>query len=324
MRRLRDVVPASVARWLPARLGAHRLAWLAVARKDVADASRSWLLYALAATFVAFMGLGAAVPPLEFRSLSGEMAAQLPPLDVALAVDILVQPLQPLVLLTALVVAYRSIVGEAEQRSLHVLLGLPVTRRDLFVGKLVGRSVLVVGSMALGFGVAGGVVAVWYDSFDVSMYIAFAGLTVLLGVVSTAIGVGISGAARSRARAMGAAVVTFATFTFFWQALPASIYYLQQGELAPRTGGIAGPSPAPAWFVFLQNLKLQRAYKVLVHEWVTPVFRTSPGAEHYGEFYVKGPEPFYLEPWFSVVVLVAWAGLFLGLGYWRFRDADLE
>jgi ABC-2 type transport system permease protein len=314
------VVPTSVAARLPARVGNHRLAWLAVARKDVADAGRSWLLYALAATFLAFMGLGAATPPIELAS-----AENLPPveLDESLAIDILIQPLVALVPLTALVVAYRSIIGEDEQGSLQVLLGLPVTRRDLFVGKLVGRSVVVVATLLLGFAVAAGIIAGWYDSFDVWAYLRFAGLTVFLAVVSTAIAVGVSGFARSRARAMGGAIVTFATFTFFWQALPASIYYLQRREVAPRTSGAAGPTAAPAWFVFVRNLKLQRAYEILVHEWVTPVFRKAPGADHYGAFYVEGPTPFYLEPWFSAVVLVGWAALFLGLGYWRFSRVDL-
>jgi ABC-2 type transport system permease protein len=324
VKRISDVLPAAVAAWVPARVGRHRLAWLAVARKDIADAGRSWLLYALAATFLAFMGLGAATPPIQFSSASAEMAERLPPLGVALAIDIMITPLEALVPLTALVVGYRSIIGEQEQRSLQVLLGLPVTRRDLFVGKLVGRSVVVVGTMLVGFVGAAVVIAGWYETFEVWMFLEFVGLTVFLAVVSTAIAVGISGFARSRARAMGGAIVTFATFTFFWQALPASIHYLQKGEIAPQTGVLGEPVAAPAWFVFLRNVKLQRAYKVLVHEWVTPVFRTSPGTEQYGDFYVEGTQPFYLEPWFSAVVLVAWAALFLGLGYWRFSRADLD
>lgn len=65
---------------------------------------------------------------------------------------------------------YRAIVGERESGSLKFLLGLPHTRRDVILGKLIGRVSTVTVAVLVGFAIVGVHLLVIAETFSVAAY----------------------------------------------------------------------------------------------------------------------------------------------------------
>jgi len=123
-----------------------------------------------------------------------------------------------------------SFAGEAEDGVLPYLVAQPLTRAEVFFGKLAGLLVAMSLSLAIGFGVA----AVWIGAgggVSPAAFGALAGGAWLLGIVTTTIGVLIAVAARNRARALAAAVGV-------WLAL---VFLCDFGVLALAASRAVGP-----------------------------------------------------------------------------------
>lgn len=297
--------------------------WLAVARRDAADATRSWLLYALTGLLVAMFGVlvfGYGLtyePPLQPPD-------EPPPPDTPHTVRAFGQVASTgaiLVPLVALVVGYLAVAGEREAGSLRLLLGHPVTRRDVFAGKALGRVAVVSTSLLVALGIAGLGLPPLYRGFDAAAYAAFVGMVLLLGVAFVCVAVGISAAARSRGLAMGGAITAFVGTTIAWDAIPLSLHYLLHGG-APQSVNFE-PDPVPGWFMFLYRLRPQRAFEDLARAYAVPMLPGREASELTWQYTVEGADPFYTEPWFGLVVLLLWVAVPLAVGYWRFRGADL-
>jgi len=120
---------------------------------------------------------------------------------------------------------------------------------------------------------------------------------------------------------------SFAGMVFFWKPLAAGLYYAVTGSLP----GLE----AERWYFALKRLNPLEAFRVLastaLDETVTavpefpvedlPASATPEQLELANR--LGGEVPFYLEAWFSVVVLLAWGVVPILLGYWRFERADL-
>jgi ABC-2 type transport system permease protein len=298
--------------------------WLAVARKDVADASRSWMLYVLAALLVAMFGLlvfgeGLTYEPRETARTPNP--PDTPHASLAFG-DIARWGGIPLVPLVALVVGYLAIAGEREGGSLRLLLGHPVTRLEVLVGKFLGRTVVVWTPLLLALGIAGAGIPVLFRQFGAGAYAVLVGLLLLEAGGYVAVAVGISAAAHSRALAMGGVISTYVATVFAWDILPLSLHYLAFGDTP--TNVIGEPTEVPGWFFLLTRLRPQAAFDVAVEWYADPRL---PGGERPGEtvgrYAVESGDPFFAEPWFALVVLVAWVVVPLAVGYWRFSGADL-
>jgi ABC-type transport system involved in multi-copper enzyme maturation permease subunit len=110
-------------------------------------------------------------------------------------VFILLQALQVLLApipgqLAAVVAGYLAVTGERTSGSLRVLLSYPFSRRDIVVGNLVGRAVITVAALLVGFAVASVLVVVLYGIPSVGIFAGFVGTGVLLGMVFTGLAVG--------------------------------------------------------------------------------------------------------------------------------------
>src|SRR5262249_42894330 len=90
-----------------------------------------------------------------------------------------------------------SFSGEGEDGTLAYLVAQPVTRAEVFAGKLAGLEVAMTLSLALGFGAAAAFVGA-RGGVGSGAFLALAGAAWLLGIVTTAIGALISIVARSR------------------------------------------------------------------------------------------------------------------------------
>lgn len=195
---------------------------------------------------------------------------------------------------------------------MRFLLALPHTRRDVLLGKILGRTVVVWVSVLVGFAVAA-VVAFSYYEFSPVIYLGFILLTMLLGFVYVSIGVGVSAVTGSVSRAGSLILGVFIVLQYLWAYLWLLVVYLTNGFSLPAVDEF------PAWFDFVSALSPGTAYGELM----ISVINRQPGSdwEFIGQF---DESAIQLPEWFPLVVLFGWVGLAVAVGYWRFDSADLE
>ena len=294
-----------------------------IARKDFEDAVRSRMIWAVMGVFVFLMvviSAGAATNGVEDAE-----ATEI----ISLVANIGGQLMIPIL---ALLVGYMAIVGERQSGSLRVLFELSHNRWEVFVGKLASRLGVIVIATIVACLVALGMVVALFDSFPAQELVAFSLLTVLLGMVFTAIAVAVSAMSSSRMQAMGGAIGSYVVFTLVWHPMSAVIHYLVEG-------GLPGYN-APEWYFFLLRLNPLAAYNQVASEladqfiwgivgWqgtvedVPDESLQEPNALLLSER-VSGDLPLYLQDWFAIPILLLWIVLPLAIGYWRFERADLN
>ncbi|MGB9964322.1 ABC transporter permease [Halobacterium sp. CBA1126] len=279
------------------------MSWSAVAKKDFQDAARSKALWALSALFVLFMA-GVAYAYTFVGQQGGELEA------LGLLV-FLVSPVTLLVPLTALVMSHKAIAGEVESGSAKFLLSLPHTRRDAVVGKVVGRGAVLGVAVLVGLVVAAVVTLALYDSFDALAYVGFSALTVLLAVLYTAVGVGISATTKDSGRATIIAAVFFVVFEVAWGVVVSGVHYLVNGTLSPRS-----LESIPDWYLLLNRVPPSSAFTNAVYQFL-------PGESTLvAQLFPQNP-PFYLSKWAALATMLAWLVVVPAVGYYVFERADL-
>ena len=275
---------------------------IVVAKKDFRDAVRSRVLIGLTLVFALFTVGGSFLASRAsglFGSGSGESTVQL--------ILALLTPASFLVPIIALVVGYGAIAGERESGSLKFLLGLPHRRRDVVLGKILGRSGVVAVSILIGFAVGLAGLFAFVGSVSIVDYVAFTLVTMLFGFVYVCIGVGLSSMTKSTTKA---AVGAFGLIIFFWFAWGITgqlLLRLIEGEFLVRS--------FPDWYLAYLSLPPDSAYGSAVGAVLGDnQFTMATGIENI---------PLVSEPWFGFVLLAVWALVPLGLGIWRFESVDL-
>lgn len=275
-----------------------------IARKEIDDAIRSRMLWAIVAVFGAVSALMAVA-----LSLVPQVGA-----TSVTAVTMAGQSAQVLGPITALIAAYLSVAGERESGSIKVLLGLPPSRGDVVLGKVLGRGAVVAFGLMAGFLIAGIAIAVAYGSLPVVAFALVTVLTGVLGLVFVGIAVGISAATATRARAMTVSIGVYLIAVLFWDL------FAQFTHLAVR--GTFPGAAVPSWYVLVQSLSPVGAYDTVVNAVVAAT--TADGALPALAAQLEGGVvPFFLRPWFLLAVLLAWGIVPLVLGYVSFSRTDL-
>ncbi len=123
-----------------------------------------------------------------------------------------------------------SFAGEAEDGALGYLVAQPVTRGEVFAGKLTGLVLAMTLSLALGFGVAA-IFTGWRGGVGTRTFATLGLGAWLLGVVMVTLGAAISVLARGRARALAAVMGT-------WLVL---VFLCDFGVLALASAHVTGP-----------------------------------------------------------------------------------
>lgn len=279
------------------------MSWLPIAKKDFQDALRSRALVGLTGLFVLF----AAGFTYLFGTIPGLFGGSENPSTTAL-----IAGLQSsgafLVPLVALIIGYKSIVGERDSGSLNLLLGLPHTRFDVILGKLVGRTAVVSVSILVGFAAGAVVALVFYDSFAVVPFMVFTLVTIVCALVFVGIAVGFSAAIRSTGRALYGAIGLYVLFQFVWAFIPMIVRYVLNGFTLPNM------TTMPNWAWFLSLLNPLQAYNYAAGALIPELTTISDGLTN---------SPFYIQEWFGFVILAVWLIVPLGLGYRRFSRTDL-
>lgn len=235
-------------------------------------------------------------------------------------------PVANFVSITALVIGYAAIAGERDTGSIKMLLGLPYTRRDVVLGKYIGLSGVMSVAIIFSYLVTVLVGLVIYDSLPVISYALVALLTLLHGVAFIGIALAVSAAAKSRSRAMTLAVAVFVSLEMLWGLLVQGFYFVI--TLGNLPGG-----RVPAWYVLLERLSPTRAFSSTSDIFLSAeVARVNIGGAESGSTAAADPTlaervigdlPFYLNEWFSLVVLICWIIFPIFIGYYQFKKSDL-
>lgn len=215
--------------------------------------------------------------------------------------------------LVAIVAAYLSIAGEREEGSIRYQLSLPVSRRDVVIGKLLARTGIVVVSLLVAFAIGIGVAQVLVPNMtlEYGVYAAFVGLTLLYALAYVAVAVAISAATASRSRAMSGAIGFFFVFNLVWNFLPVS-----PTRMVAFVFDELGIDYNDALLDFIFSLSPTGAYLNGMKLVFPDDFNAMQSA-------TAASDPFYVQGWFMLVILAGWIVVPLLLGSWQFRRTDL-
>lgn len=296
------------------------MSWEAVARKDFRDAVRSrwlWVLSALSILVFAGAAIGRLYVGAGPQQSSGVLQGFLFFLKQGTAI---------LIPLTALVVAYGSITRERESGTVKLLLSLPHSRDDVVLGKFIGRSGVVALPVLIGFLVALLALLPAASGLDIFVYVQFALLTALLGVVFVGIAVGVSAAARTNQQALVGAGGLFAVFWFIWNFFVSGV-----NRAATELLGLSTPQQFHLRLA-LKLLNPIQAYKTLVDS----LFMSALRARIQMFSMIMGLFPNQqaaqalrpkLSPIFSdsmvLLAMLVWLVIPLAVGIIWFREAEL-
>lgn len=282
---------------------------IAVAKKDFQDAIQSRALWGLVVTFVVLSTIttyGYTEAPELFGSETAPTFGGL--------VFFLLTFTSLFVPIAAIVVGYKSLAGERELGSIKLLLSLPTTRREVFLGKVVGRAVVLSIGLAIGVLVGLLVGAVLIGGLDATALVAFLGLTILFVAAYTAIMVSISASTGSTTRATTLAIGFFVLFELVWDAVPLAVVYVVEG--------FSLPSEFPAWVFIVSQVSPSNAYLSGLYA-LLPDVAEALDASPEGADAGQGAEPFYQTPELGLFMLALWIAVPLVVGYASFTRADL-
>ncbi len=272
------------------------MTWQDIARKDVSDAGRSRTLWALAGLLlVGFVGysyghtyLGEDSFPAFLEGLAQVIGSGLPLLGILLG--------------------YKSIVHERKSGSLFLTLSFPHSRRDVIVGKFVGRAIVLLAPTLVALIVAGVVGAVRYGTDGLALFPWFLLATALYGVVFVAI---------SMALSMWTTVDRWITFG----ALGSYLLLVQLWDnfhsltiLLLHRFDFSVFADMPDWALLFRLLKPSEAYYRLLRAG----FDVSLAGRYVGD-----GTPLYVEWWMALVLLALWCAVPLAVGFRRFGTTDL-
>lgn len=279
-----------------------RPGWVHVARKDLEDSARSKLLLGVIGSLLVLSVVLSVVPFLTGDTGSGgaERAAGLFQTPISIFLPIL-----------GAIIGYMAIVGERESGSIRVLLGLPLRRIDVIVGKAVGRSIVLVGALLL-TGIVGTLLTfALYGAVEWELMAAFGMLGALLSVVYVGLAIAVSASTDSRGKAMAAIVGVLLVLVYAYQTLVLGLVRVLRGDWEVEN--------SPDYALFLYSLDPNVAGSRIAGY----LFTSSIGDPLEGLAGESGNLPIYAEQWTAFPVIALWLVVPLAVGYWRFKDADL-
>lgn len=276
--------------------------WLHVAKKDLNDAGRSKLLLAVIGVLIT-LSVGLSTIPY----LTGQKGVD----GAEAAAAFLNTPVNVFLPILGAMIGYMAIVNERESGSIRVLLGLPLRRSDVVVGKTLGRSLVLVGAVVVS-GVVGILVSLaLYGTAEWATFGAFGIVGVLLSVVYVTLAIAVSASTDSRGKAMAGIVTVLLVLVYAYQTIVVGLIRVVTGSWEV--------SDSPDWALFLFTFDPSIAGS-RVAGYVFSDAIGDPIESIAGE---SGNIPVYAQDWTAIPVLVLWIVVPLTIGYYRFEKADL-
>ncbi|MCU4926344.1 ABC transporter permease [Halobacteria archaeon AArc-dxtr1] len=288
------------------------MTWLTVAKKDFRDAVQSRALWALVAVFVV-LSLISTYAYVEVPEMLGSPAGA----TFGGLIFFTVALTSLFVPVAAIVVCYKSLAGERELGSIKLLLSLPTTRGQVFLGKVLGRAGVLAFGLGSGLVVGLGFGAAMLGEVDVLAVLVFVLATLSFAAVYTAIVVGISATTGSTSRATTLALGFFVVFELVWDVVPMGVLYVVEG--------FSFPTQIPDWVFLVTQISPSSAYFSTIVA-LLPDLADTAAADPGGagvEVTAGEAEPFYTNPEVGILVLALWLLASLAVGYYRFNGTDL-
>lgn len=273
------------------------MGWRAIARKDIQDASRSrslWIVIVLFLVLTLAYMLGSAIV------LENTLSETIDGLAGMLAI------LLPVI---AILLGYKSVAHERINGSIVLLLSFPHSRRDLVIGKYIGRSVVLIVPAILALALAGVAGSVLFDSVrELVWYPWFVLVTALYGLSFLSIALAISMSSTTDRRITLGAFGAYLLLVSFWDNIvTAIVVVLFRFDFDVLFA-------MPDWSQLATLLKPSEAYYRLLHL----------GFElERGTGFLASDAPWYVDWWVALLILGCWIGVPLVLGYRRFTKVDL-
>lgn len=278
-----------------------------VVSKDLTATSRSRGLWALA-TVLALLFAGVAYGYSGYALSATETVV-----DLYRTLGMVLAFLLPIV---ALVATYMAVAGERESGGVTFLLGFPNTRRDVFLGKLASRFVVVAVGLCFVYLAATTVAAAKHGVVLPGLVLGSLALSLLYGGAFVSIALSVSAAVATRSRAVAGAIGSYLLLVLLHVVpgvrISAIVRWLHTRMLGfePNVdlyNAVTFTSPYVAY---------RKATNLLL-----PPERQATVFRRYGD--AAGDLPAYLHDEVGLVVLAAWVVVPLALGYRRFARADL-
>lgn len=231
--------------------------WYTVAKKEFRDAVRSKGLWVLTLVFISIFIVPVALAlylDINFVTRGGQ-ALGMELLISGLYLNI-VTVMMPII---AIFVGYASISKERTSGSLKLLLSLPNSRRDVIIGKVLGRCAVVCVPLVIALSLGALFFAISSITLKPTLYAQFSLFTIVFAAVFVSIAVSISGAFAS---SIASAIANFALYmylTFGW-----NFFVNGFGDILSNNLGIQGSG---RWHLVLiaKLLNPNQAYKTLVN-----------------------------------------------------------
>ncbi|MCU4925222.1 ABC transporter permease [Halobacteria archaeon AArc-dxtr1] len=240
----------------------------------------------------------------------------------------------PFVFVTAFFLGYRAMSDERGQ-SLIVTASLPHSRLEIVLGKVLGRSLVVLVLTAIPVAIMLTAGIFWYGTPSPIRTVAFLVVTAGYAVSCVSIGVGLSALVRSGHVANLLAFV-FLFVVFVWEAVLSWMAYHQlTGSKVPHS--IRAETDPSSGYLLFQRLVPDSLYHVVTNpiigapntSWHAST-SVEAAAPRHTVLYVFPVEdvlhstPFYLTSGAALLGMILWAVLPLGLGYLRFRKEEIQ
>lgn len=209
----------------------------------------------------------------------------------------------------ALSLSLLSIAGERDDETARLQLGLPNSRREFVLGKLASRllvvaTVVLVPAVGLSVVLVSAYGLVWAPTVGVYWL-----LTLVLALVYTCLGVGLSTVTRSKGTAAGSGLAMYFLSVFAWS--PLSFVSIPKSI----EGTLRGALPLPSgWSLFVESLSPVTAFVRALELATTRAMPIPPAPD----------TATLLQPPVMLLILLAWCFLIVGVGIRRFERADLE
>jgi len=277
-----------------------------VARKDFAAARRSRSLWAVATllglltTVIAFGFSAYRTPPMEtvvrlFRIMGSVFGLLLP--------------------IVALIASYMSIAGERESGGLKFLLGLPNSRRDVFLGKLASRLTVVTVGVVFMFATATAMAVARHGVLPISVVVGMFAVSLLYAAVFVGIAVALSAAVAERSQAIAASVGAYFLLVLLYVIPGVSVALLVRFVHQTLLGFERNVDLYNAVLYTSPLIAYRKAMNLVV-----PSGAQRQVLRRAGE---TDTLPAYLGDELSLAVFAVWLAVPLGVGYLRFEGADL-
>lgn len=138
-----------------------------------------------------------------------------------------------LVPIISLTLGFDAIVGEAEGKTLELLLSLPISRFELFIGKFLGLGLAIATSIGSGFGLAGVIIAWKVGTGQLPAYLMFILTAIFLGLAFLSLSLMVSVMVSERAKATGWVIFIWFFFVLVFDLALIGVLVGTEGKVSP-------------------------------------------------------------------------------------------